>query len=147
MKTPFESIIEDLAAATGADIRIGTDRVAEVAVADELVLVKPKDTGEETATLFAVVSEGDLDEAALRRALSLNLFGHGTLGGAIGLFVDSLVLSLDVPLAGLSAEDFAERLAAFAQKSGEIAAAVSSGEPGEVVGESDVLDLSRFIQV
>lgn len=147
MKTPFESIIEDLAAATGADIRIGTDRVAEVAVADELVLVKPKDTGEETVTLFAVVSEGELDETALRRALSLNLFGHGTLGGAVGLFVDSLVFSLDVPLSGLSAEDFAERLAGFAQKSTEIAAAVSSGEPGEVVGESDVPDLSRFIQV
>lgn len=147
MKTPFESIIEDLAAETGADIRIGTDRVAEIAVADELVLVKPKDTGEETATLFAVVSEGDLDEAALRRALSLNLFGHGTLGGAIGLFVDSLVLSLDVPLAGLSAEDFAERLAAFAQKSSEITAALSSGDSADVSGESEVPDLSRFIQV
>ena len=147
MKTPFESIIEDLAAATGADIRIGTDRVAEIAVSDELVLVKPKDTGEETVTIFAVVSEGDLDEAALRHALSLNLFGHGTLGGAIGLFVDSLVFSLDVPLNGLSAGDFAERLAGFAQKATEIEAAVSSGEPGEVVGESDVPDLSRFIQV
>jgi hypothetical protein len=147
MKTPFESIVEDLAAATGAEIRIGTDRVAEITVADELVLVRPKDTGEETATLFTVVSEGELDEAALRRALSLNLFGHGTLGGAIGLFVDSLVFSVDVPLSGLSAEDFAERLATFAQKSGEIAAAISADVSADVSGESDVPDLSRFMQV
>ena len=147
MKTPFESLIEDLAAAIGADVRIGTDRVAEVAVADELVLVKPKDTGEETVTIFAVVSEGELDEAALRRALSLNLFGHGTLGGAIGLFVDSLVFSLDVPLIGLSAEDFAGRLAAFAQKATEIAGAVSANGSADVSGESDVPDLSRFLQV
>ncbi len=147
MKTPFESIIEDLAAATEVDIRIGTDRVAEITVADELVLVKPKDTGEETATIFAVVSEGELDETALRRALSLNLFGRGTLGGTVGLFIDSLVFSVDVTLSGLSAEDFAGRLAAFAQKSTEIAAAISSGDAGESPGKSDAPDLGRFIQV
>ena len=129
MKTTFEAVIDNLAAATGAEIRIGTDRVAEIAVGDELVLAKPTDTGEENATIFAVVSEGELDEAALKRALSLNLFGRGTLGGAIGLFVDTLVYSMNVRLEGLSAEDFAEKLVAFAKKATEIAADISSGSP------------------
>ena len=147
MKTTFEAVIEDLAAATGAEIRIGTDRVAEIAVGDELVLAKPTDAGEENATIFAVVSEGELDEAALKRALSLNLFGRGTLGGMIGLFVDSLVYSMSVRLEGLSAEDFAEKLVAFAKKATEIAADISSGSPDVVAAEADLPDLGRFMQV
>ena len=147
MKTTFEAVIEELAAATGAEIRIGTDRVAEIAVGDELVLAKPTDTGEENATIFAVVSEGELDEAALKRALSLNLFGRGTLGGTIGLFVDSLVYSMSVRLEGLSAEDFAEKLVAFAKKATEIAADISSGSPDVAAAEADLPDLGRFMQV
>lgn len=147
MKTTFESIIEDLAAATGAEIRIGTDRVAEIGVGNELVLAKPTDTGEDNATIFAVVSEGELDEAALRRALSLNLFGRGTLGGTIGLFVNSLVYSMAVRLEGLSAEDFAEQLVAFAKKATEIAADISSGNPDVTAAEADIPDLGRFIKV
>ncbi len=149
MKTPFESIIENLAALTGADIRIGADRVAEIAVADELVLAKPTDTAEENATLFAVVSEGELDEAALKRALSLNLLGRRTQGGLIGLFVNSLVYSRDVKLDGLSVEDFAETLAAFAATVTEIASTIatdgSASEPS--AAEMDGPDLHRFMRV
>ncbi len=146
MKTPFEAIIEDLAAATGAEISIGADRVAEIAVADEIVLVKPKDTGEETVAIFSVVSDGGLGEAAMKRALSLNLFGRGTLGGTIGLFLDSLVYSMDVRLEGLSAEDFAENLAGFAKKSSEIAADISTGSDN-AADNFEIPDLSRFMQV
>ena len=46
----------------------------------------------------------------------------------IGLFVDSLVYSRDLPLEGVSAETFGRVLELFARTSREISAALSSGD-------------------
>ena len=119
--TSYERMIRELAGAAGAEIKIGSDRVCEMAIGEVIVLLKPADANEEAVTLFAVVSDGDTGEATLKKALRLNLFGSGTLGAHLGLFASALILSRDLPLAELAAEDLAEQLLAFARQAEEIA--------------------------
>ena len=130
--TSYERMVGELAGAAGAEIRIGSDRVCEMAIGEMIVLLKPTDANEEALTLFAVVSDGDTGGATLKKALQLNLFGSGTLGAHLGLFASALILSRDLPLAELTAGDFAERILAFAQQAEEIAQELSSvGEEAE----------------
>ena len=135
--TSYERMIRELAGAAGAEIKIGSDRVCEMAIGEVIVLLKPADANEEAVTLFAVVSDGDTGEATLKKALRLNLFGSGTLGAHLGLFASALILSCDLPLAELAAEDLAEQLLAFARQAEEIARELSSaGEQAEDKAES-----------
>ena len=124
--TSYERMVRELAGAAGAEIRIGSDRVCEMAIGEVIVLLKLADANEEALTLFAVVSDGDTGGATLKKALRLNLFGAGTLGAHLGLFASALILSRDLPLAELTAEDLAERILAFAQQAEKIAQEFSS---------------------
>ena len=135
--TSYERMIRELAGAAGAEIKIGSDRVCEMVIGEVIVLLKPADANEEAVTLFAVVSDGDTGEATLKKALRLNLFGSGTLGAHLGLFASALILSRDLPLAELAAEDLVEQLLTFVRQAEEIARELSSaGEQAEGKAES-----------
>ena len=118
--TLFEQIIGEVSEATGAQIEIAPDRVAEIVVDGTVVLVKPTDPVESSVMLFTVLVDGDVGEAQMKAALEMSLFGRGTAGGTIGLFVDSLIYSVSQSLEGLSAEAFAERLVLFARNAQQI---------------------------
>lgn len=126
--TKYEQILQEVSEACGEEILPASDRVAEISVEGTVVLVKPADATEEVVSIFTVVLDGDADERSLRKAMELNLFACGTAGGVIGLFVDSLVYSRDLPLEGVSAVAFGRVLELFARTSREISAALSSGD-------------------
>ena len=112
--TQYEQIVGEVAEASGTQITIQADRVAEIAVDSMIVLVKPTDAVETSVTFFSVLVDEGVDEAQMKKALEMSLFGRETAGGTIGLFVDSLIYSVRQPLEGLSAQEFAERLVQFA---------------------------------
>lgn len=126
--TRYEQMLQEASEASGVEIRLASDRVAELMVEDTIVLVKPLDATEESVSIFTVILDGAVDDKVLRKAMELNLFGRGTDGGIIGLFVDSLVYSRDLSLEGVSADAFGEALVSFARKSREIASDLSSGD-------------------
>ena len=126
--TKYEQILQEVSEACGEEILPASDRVAEISVEGTVVLVKPADATEEVVSIFTVVLDGDADERSLHKAMELNLFACGTAGGVIGLFVDSLVYSRDLPLEGVSAETFGRVLELFARTSREISAALSSDD-------------------
>ena len=126
--TKYEQILQEVSEACGEEILPASDRVAEISVEGTVVLVKPTDATEEVVSIFTVVLDGDADERSLRKAMELNLFARGTGGGVIGLFVDSLVYSRDLPLEGVSAETFGRVLELFVRTSREISAALSSDD-------------------
>lgn len=126
--TKYEQILQEVSKACGEEILPASDRVAEISVEGTVVLVKPADATEGVVSIFTVVLDGDADERSLRKAMELNLFACGTAGGVIGLFVDSLVYSRDLPLEGVSAETFGRVLELFARTSREISAVLSSGD-------------------
>ncbi|MBQ6007532.1 MAG: type III secretion system chaperone [Kiritimatiellae bacterium] len=128
MQTEYERLIGEVSAASGVELKIAADRVCEVAVGDEIVLVKPTGDTEEAVTMFAVVVGENAGAAEKEKALSMNLFGRATDGGVIGLFADALIYSKTVQAGGLSAEDFASLLVRFAGKTGEISAALAAQE-------------------
>lgn len=125
--TRYEQILQEASEASGVEIRLASDRVAELVVEDMIVLLKPVDATEESVAIFTVILDGPADDKVLRKAMELNLFGCGTGGGIIGMFVDSLVYSRNLPLEGVSADAFGEALVSFARKAQEIAAELAAG--------------------
>ena len=123
--TQYEQIVGEVAEASGTQIAIHSDRVAEIAVDGTIVLLKPTDAVETSVTLFTVLVDEEVSEAQMRKALELSLFGRETAGGTIGLFVDSLIYSVRQPLEGLSAQEFAERLVRFAHDAQRLSEALS----------------------
>ena len=124
--TTFETILAALGSALGTDLSPASDGIAQIVAENRIVLLRPEDNGE-SATLFSSLATlpDDMDGAPARRvlenALSLNLFGRDTLGGHLGLFVDTIFLSRNIPLDGLSAEDLGDRLIAFSRLATELA--------------------------
>ena len=140
--TQYEAIVGDVANASGARIAIAPDRIAEISVGGTIVLVKPVDAAETAVTLFAVLIAEGVGEAEMRKALEMSLFGRDTAGGSIGLFVDSLIYSVDLPLDGLAAAAFAERLVQFADDVRRISGALSS--PGTAENGAGAHPAGRF---
>jgi len=124
--TQYEQIVGEIAEASGAQIAIQSDRMAEIAVDGTIVLLKPTDAVETSVTFFAVLVDELADEAQMKKALEMSLFGRETAGGTIGLFVDSLIYSTNQPIEGLSAQEFAERLVQFAHNARRIGDALLS---------------------
>ena len=118
--TQYEQIIGEVAEASGTQIAIESDRVAEIAVDGMIVMVRPTDDVETSVTLFTVLVDESVNEAQMKKALEMSLFGRETAGGTIGLFLDSLIYSTNQPLEGLSAQEFAERLVQFAHNAQRI---------------------------
>ena len=123
--THYEQIIGEIAEVSGTQIAIQADRVAEIAVDGMIVLVKPTDAVETSVTLFSVLVDEGVDEAQMKKALEMSLFGRETADGTIGLFVDSLVYSAHQTLEGLSVQEFAERLVRFAHDAQRLSEALA----------------------
>ena len=123
--TPYETAITALAEALETKLEIGSDRLCDIEVDGRLVVLRPIGDTESAITMFALVATvpevGELAEKIKTRALSLNLFGADTLGGHLGLFVGSLILSAPpIEATGLTSESFAESLLAFSRFAGEV---------------------------
>lgn len=140
MTTIYEQSLQRLSEASGSNIEIGEDRVANVVVEDRVITLKPSDEAESALTAFTVVARCDdsgrfpLD--TLETALAMDLFGARTLGGHIGLFGGALFLSRTIAVDGLSPEALAEEFVALVRLAGEIERELSGAEDGQGGGES-----------
>lgn len=140
MTTIYEQTLQHLSEASGSNIEIGEDRVANVVVEDRVITLKPSDEAESALTAFTVVARCDdsgrfpLD--TLEKALAMDLFGARTLGGHIGLFGGALFLSRTIAVDGLSPEALAEEFVALVRLAGEIERELSGEEDEQGGGES-----------
>lgn len=115
MATAFETLLQALGAALEMDLAPAADGIAEVAIGPRAVCLKP--VAQETALRLFTTIQSPLTPACeqlppevLARALRRNLFAEQTAGHIIGLFNQTLILSVELPLEPLSAEELAERL-------------------------------------
>lgn len=153
--TPYETAINALAEALETKLEIASDRLCDVEVDGRLVVLRPVGEAEASIMMFALVAgapeDGELSAEVKDCALSMNLFGTNTLGGHLGLFGQSLVLSAPpMEATGLTAEAFAENMLAFSRFAGEMeqkfaAANGSSDEETEAV--PDAVPEGDFIKV
>ena len=140
--TTFETLVAELGRTLDIDLGPDSDGIAQIAVEERVVLLRPEGNGERATLFTALASLPDAEAGAaarqklLERALSLDLFGRDTLGGHVGLFVDTLLLSRDLPLAGLSAEDLADHLAAFARLANDLAGRLEDASPAAPSGDA-----------
>lgn len=154
MTTQYEQAVAALAETAGVEIKIGEDRVATMVVEERVVQLRPSDEAESGLTAFTIVAstEGDgFERSTLEAALMMNLFGAETGKGNLGLFGDSLFLSKDIALDGVSSEELAERLLAFSRLADDIEKQLGSGGDGsgggEAFGSARPDDLGDFMQV
>ena len=71
--TQFELIVGEVAEASGTEIAIEADRVAEIAVDGTVVLVKPTDAVETSVAFFSVLVDEGVSEAQMKKALEMSL--------------------------------------------------------------------------
>ena len=139
MTTQYEQAVAALAETAGVEIKIGDDRVTTMVVEERVVQLRPSDEVESGITAFTIVAstEGDsFERSTLEAALMMNLFGAETGKGHLGLFGDSLFLSKDIAIDGVSSEELAERLLAFSRLSADIEKQLDSGSDGSSGGEA-----------
>jgi hypothetical protein len=155
--TPYETAIAALAEALEAKLEIGSDRLCDVEVDGRLVVLRPIGETEASIMMFSIAAAasdgGKLSAEVKERALSMNLFGTNTLGGHLGLFGESIILSAPpIEATGLSVESFAERMLAFSRFTGEVEEKLAGGAAAEDDGETfedeaDTAPESDFIKV
>lgn len=140
MTTIYEQSLQRLSEASGSDIEIGEDRVANVVVEDRVITLKPSDEAESALTAFTVVARcddsGRFPVDTLETALSMNLFGARTMGWHIGLFGGALFLSRTIAVEGLSPEALAEEFVALVRLAEETERELGGAEDAQGGGES-----------
>lgn len=144
MTTIYEQSLQRLSEASGSNIEIGEDRVANVVVEDRVITLKPSDEAESALTAFTVVARcddsGRFPVDTLETALSMNLFGARTHGGHIGLFGGALFLSRTIAVEGLSPEALAEEFVALVRLAEETERELGGADDAQGGGESAALD-------
>lgn len=148
MTSIYEDAVTRLAEASGSQIEIGDDRIANIVVEDRVVTLKPADETESALTAFTIVAQqddqGPFPPAVLERALALNLFGAQTDGGHIGLFGDALFLSKTIAVEGISPEALAEAFVTLVRLAGEIEGELGGEAPPQDRPEAVTDDMPRF---
>jgi len=95
--TPYEIAISALADALETKLEVASDRLCDIEVDGRLVVLRPIGETETSIMMFAPVAgapdDGKLPAEVKDRALSMSLFGKETLGGHLGLFGESMILS------------------------------------------------------
>lgn len=134
MAMAFETLIGALSEALEEEVKIATDGIAEVAVGTRAICLKAIDNGTRLrlfTTLETPLStpHEKLPTEALTRALQWNLFTERTAGHTIGLFAQTLLLSIDYPLEGMTTEELAERLLLINQIAEESATEILAEAP------------------
>ena len=152
--TPSETAIAALADALETKLEIASDRLCDVEVDGRLIVLRPIGEAEASIMMFALVAgapeDGELSAEVKDRALSMNLFGTNTLGGHLGLFGQSLILSAPpIEATGLTAETFAENMLAFSRFAGEMEQkfAAAGGSSDETETAPDAVPQGDFIKV
>lgn len=117
-----ELLVGELSELIGVELSYSDDKTCDLAVDGRIVVLRYRPEDEDWL-YFGVVSEPEDEQPrdALAKALELNLFGSETLGMHLGLFGNALVLSGSVPMEGLTAESFAERLLMLSRRIGKLA--------------------------
>ena len=117
-----ELLVRELSELIGVELSYSDDRTCDLAVDGRIVVLRYRPDDDDWL-YFGVVSESEDDQprGLLAKALELNLFGSETLGMHLGLFGNALVLSGSVPMDGLTAESFAERLLFLSRHIGKLA--------------------------
>ena len=117
-----ELLVRELSELIGVELSYSDDRTCDLAVDGRIVVLRYRPDDDDWL-YFGVVSESEDDQprGLLAKALELNLFGSETLGMHLGLFGNALVLSGSVPMDGLTAENFAERLLFLSRHIGKLA--------------------------
>ena len=152
--TPYETAISALAEALGTKLEIASDRLCDVEVDGRLIVLRPVGEAEASIMMFALVAsasdDGKLPVAVKDLALSMNLFGTDTLGGHLGLFGESIILSAPpLEASGLAAEAFAENMLAFSRFAGEVEQKLAGAEASSDGSEAapDAVPKGDFIKV
>ena len=139
----FNKLMEEFAAATGVDAVVDNEGSCTLE-ADGLLFTLQYLEETDEVVLFAPVWQPEAEgmpppSATMRTALELGYDGKETGGAHIGLFADSLVLSIHLPMAGLDGEKLGVRITAFFDVATGIAAALAQasadGEAGTVKEE------------
>ena len=117
-----ELLVRELSELIGVELAYSDDKTCDLAVDGRIVVLRYRPEDDDWL-YFGVVSEPEDDQprGVLVKALELNLFGSETLGMHLGLFGNALVLSGTLPMEGLTAEDFAERLLFLSRNIGKLA--------------------------
>ena len=105
--TQFESLISELAAASGLALQVDAQDSCSLETDGIIVTIQYRRERDD------VEPDTDLPPETLRTALSLACRGEGTYGNFLGLFDGALILSALLPLEGLDAEMLATHLLAF----------------------------------
>ena len=137
-----ELLIRELSELIGVDLGYSDDKTCDLAVDGRIVVLRYRPEDDDWL-YFGVVSEpeGEQPREALVKALEMNLFGSETKGLHLGLFGGSaIVLSGTLPMDGLTAESFAERILFLSRHIGKIAE-----ELGGVGCEADEVRLPEDI--
>ncbi len=112
--TPFESLISELAAATGLPLQIDARESCSLETDGAILTLQHRREFDDVVIYAPVTEPGEpLTPETLRAALSLAFNGQGTRGNFLGLVEDALLLSTSIPMEGLSAEALGGRLLAF----------------------------------
>ena len=153
MMTAYEEAIVKFAEASGEKLDLPADRVATLMADGRVVQLKPSGETEDGMTAFTAVARtedgAEFSRETLATALSLNLFGTETLGANLGLFADTIFLSKEIALVGITSEALAEELLAFARLAADIEKriGVGLGEQEAVTHSAEEIGKSGFIQV
>lgn len=140
--TTYERLVSELGDGLGTDLAPDGSGLTEVFAENRAVLLRADETGEDELTVFATVAmaSGDgFSPDTLKRALAMNLFGREVAGHHLGLFADTLILSVALPIADLSAEGLSERIVMLARLANTLADALAVPAPTALDDESSRL--------
>lgn len=146
----YERLISELAEGLGIDVAPDSDGIAELSAEGHIVLLRPDATGEREILAFATVAsapEGGFPAETLRRALEMNLFGRDVVGHHLGYFAGSLLLSANLSIEGLTAEDLADRILVLARLAGDLAGRLSETDAAPAADTPPALHDSGFLAV
>ena len=137
----FNKLMEEFSAATGVDTVVDGERSCTLEADGILVTLQYLEDADEVV-LFAPVwepeAEGALPSSAtMRAALELGYDGKETGGAHIGLFENSLVLSIHLPMADLDGEKLGVRVMAFFDVATGVAATLSQASAGGEDGNAE----------
>ena len=136
--TPFETLVSELATATGLALQVDAQDSFAL-VTDGLVVTVQYRRESDDVALFAPLDSGeeDVSPAQMRKALELACHGKGTRGNFLGIFDGALVLSRFVPFEGLTLQKLGSLVIAFADAAIAVESALSEDEAGNGAKRSE----------
>ena len=134
--TPFSSLVAEFSEKTG--VTLGKPGADSFDIIADGILVSVQYRPDKDDCIIFTLPLGDMEPepAMLRRALELAANGAGTGGHFLGIREGMFVLSAIVPLAGMSADAFGQRLIALADISHRVGEQLALAV-GEAVAAAD----------